>query len=68
MLPDKQSAEALINRERFKVLSEMYTAREFRLVLHADVPDRWVHAITRGIECLVKKEGSDLLPCEPVVQ
>jgi len=71
VLPSERAAEALEHRKRFKVFSEMYAVREFRLVLCADVLDYAIEDVTRALECIVKKERMggrlDYLPCEPLI-
>jgi len=64
----QQVAEALVHRERFKVFSEMYMVRDFRLVLCADVPDQSAEDATRALEAIVRAERKNGgLQCEPVI-
>ena len=69
--PSERAAETLIHQERFKVFSEMYAVREFRLVLCADVFDRDAEDTTRALESVVEAErmsgGFDYLSCEPLI-
>ena len=53
----ERAAEALVHRERFKVFSEMYMVRDFRLVLCADVPDHAAEDARRALQCVVEAEG-----------
>jgi len=71
--PSEYAAEALVHLELFKVFSEIYMVREFRLVLCADEPppDPAAEDATRALECIVKAErmngGFDYLSCEPLI-
>jgi len=71
ILPSERAAEALDHRKRFKMFSEMYAVREFRLVLCADVLDYAIEDTMRALECIVEKERMggrlDYLPCEPLI-
>ena len=69
--PDERAAEAHVHRERFKVFSEMYAVREFRLLLCADVLDYAIEDTVRALEWIVEEERMsgrlDYLPCEPLI-
>jgi len=69
--PSERDAEALAHLERFKVFSEMYMVREFRLVLCAEVFDWDAEEATRALECAVEAErmngGFDYLAYKPLV-
>ena len=56
---------------QFKVLSEVYKVREFRLILCADVHDRIVERAVGVLERIVKTEKEngrlDYLPCGPLI-
>ena len=71
VLPSQRAAEALNHRVRFKVYSEMYAVREFRLVICADVLGDAIEDTVRALECILEKErkngGLDYLPCEPSI-
>jgi len=69
--PSERSAEALVHQERFKMFSEMYMVREFRLVLCADVGNGAAVDVMRALESIVEAERVngrlDSLPCEPLI-
>ena len=69
--PSERAAEAHVHRERFKMFSEMYAVREFRLLLCADVLDDAIEDTVRALECIVGEERMngrlDYLPCEPLI-
>lgn len=62
---------ALNHRERFKVLNEMYTVREFQLVLCADVLDCITEYAVQVLERIVESEwmggGLGYLQSKPLV-
>ena len=70
--PNKRAADTLIQQARFKVFSEMYAVRQFRLVLRVDISDSFVQDGVRALECIVEEGRIDgelyHLPCEPVIQ
>jgi len=57
---DRAAENAIEHQDRFKVFSEMYKVRVFRLVLCAGVLERIVE--TEG-----RKGGLDYLACEPLI-
>ena len=70
--PSKRAAEDLVHLRRFKLFSEMFMVREFRLVLCTDVLGcAAAEDAKRALERIVKAErmngGFDYLPCEPVI-
>ena len=69
--PIIRGPNALNHPERFKVFSEMYRVREFRLVLCADVLNCAEEYAMRVLEQIVKTEmmngGLDYLRCEPLI-
>ena len=69
--PSERAAELLAHRARFKVFSEMYTVREFRLVFCAEVRGHEAEEAMRALERIVEAErmdgGFDYLSCEPSV-
>ena len=68
--PSERAAEALVHLGPFKVFSELFMVRKFRLVLYADVQGMYPDA-TRALECIVESEkmngGFDYLPCDPFI-
>jgi len=70
--PNERAADTLIQQARFKVVSEMYAVRQFRLVLRAEGMDPYVQDAVRAIGCIVEEGRIDgklyHLPCEPVIQ
>ena len=69
--PVIRSPSALAHLERFKVFSEMYRVREFRLVLCVDVHDCAEEYAMRVLEHVVETEtmngGLDYLRYEPLI-
>ena len=71
--PESQyrAAYSVRHNHRFKVFRRMHQAREFRLVLCADVYDPTVKYATRVLMRLLKEEkvrgGLNYLHCEPLV-
>ena len=68
---EKGGDSALRHAGQFKVFREMYMAREFRLILCADVHDWIVERAVRVLERIVDTEKKnwrlDYLPCEPLI-
>lgn len=69
--PSRRALEASWHRRLFEVFREMYTVREFRLVLCAEVWDRAVDYAVDVLKRTVAAEKAakrlDYLPSEPVV-
>ena len=63
----RRKKEYLWHRELFNVFREMYTLRNFRLVLCADVWDRVGEYAMRVLEQAVVREGFNFLPPETLV-
>ena len=53
---DQMNDRALLRQKQFGVFREMHGARNFRLVLCADVLDSVVRHATKTLECLVETE------------
>lgn len=54
--PDMVVTNALSHQQRFELFREMYKAREFRLMLCADVHDCFLEYAIRVLECIVDAE------------
>ena len=69
--PAKREREASWHRRLFEVFREMYTVREFRLVLCADVWDRLkeftMERLKRAVAVEKAAKRLDYLPSEPLV-
>ena len=69
--PRRSTKNVVDHRERFKVFSEMYRAREFRLVLCANVPNCIAKCAMRVLKRVVEAERTsgrlDYLLYEPLV-
>ena len=69
--PAKRERETSWHRRLFEVFCEMYTVREFRLVLCADVWDRLkeytVERLKRAVAAEKAAKRLDYLPSEPLV-
>ena len=66
-----EDGNILHHQQRFKALREAHTAREFRLVLCAEVADGGTVRSIRSLEHIVKTEkakgGLNYLRCEPLI-
>ena len=69
--PERSAKTAVDHRKRFKVFNEMYGAREFRLVLCANVPNSIAKHSMRVLKRVVEAERTsgrlDYLPYEPLI-
>lgn len=70
-LPEQMAENGIHHQERFRVFSEMYRVRKFRLVLCANVlyfiAERAMRVLEGIVEVERRKGRLDYLPCKPVI-